>query len=109
MASVTKRGNRYRIRVSAGYDVEGNQIIKSKTWTPDSGMTKRQIVKELERQKVLFEDEVNAGIHTAGTIKFQTFAEQWFQDYASSHLRKKLMTNIKNTLSVFIRRSDTYA
>ena len=83
MASITKRGDSYRIRVSAGYDVAGKQIVRTMTWTPPPGLTKRQIEKELERQKVLFE-ESNI---TATAIKFQTFSEQWFKDYASHKIR----------------------
>ena len=32
MANITKRGNSYSIRVSAGYDASGKQIMKSMTW-----------------------------------------------------------------------------
>lgn len=45
MATVRKRSNTYQIRVSAGYDSKGNQIIKSKTWKPSPTMTERQIKK----------------------------------------------------------------
>lgn len=51
MATIQKRGNSYSIRVSCGYDTQGKQVIQSKTWTPEAGMTERQIQKELERQK----------------------------------------------------------
>lgn len=55
MATVVKRGKSYKITVSCGYDINGKQIRKHKTWNPPAGMTERQIQKELERQKVLFE------------------------------------------------------
>lgn len=95
MATVTKRGNSYLIRASAGYDAQGKQIRRSKTWTPDPGMTPKQIQRELERQKVLFDEEVEAGLHADGSIKFQEFAERWFSEYASSHLRKKTVQEYK--------------
>ncbi len=85
MASITKRGQTYRIRVSDGYDVYGKQIIRSMTWTPEPGMTQRQIEKELNRQVVLFEE--NGTI--ISNIKFQTFAEQWFKECAEKTLRAK--------------------
>ena len=50
MASITKRGNGYRIKVSCGYDINGKQIVKSMTWEPKVSMTARQIEKELQRQ-----------------------------------------------------------
>ena len=59
MATITQRGNSYRIRVSVGYDKDCKQIIRSMTWKPDAGMTKRQIEKELNRQATLFENSAN--------------------------------------------------
>ena len=47
MATVEKRGNTYRIRASAGYDANGEQIRPSITWKPAPGMTAKQIAKEL--------------------------------------------------------------
>lgn len=78
MSTVTKRGDTYRIRVSAGYDINGKQIMKSMTWKPAPGMTKKQIEKELDRQRVLFEEKVNSGQYSDGTIKFEAFAREWF-------------------------------
>lgn len=89
MATVTKRGDSYRIRSSSGYDATGKQIVKTMTWTPDKGMTERQIAKELERQKVLFDEKVKSGKYIDGNIKFQDFAEKWFNDYAIEHLRTR--------------------
>ena len=43
MANITKRNNRYSIRVSCGYDVSGKQIFQTMTWTSEKGMTKKQI------------------------------------------------------------------
>ena len=77
MATVQKRGDNYRIRAFIGYTVKGKQIEKTKTWKPTPGMTARQIEKELERQKVLFEEECQ-GLSQGANIKFETFAEQWF-------------------------------
>ena len=86
MATIRKRGNSYQIRTSQGYDVNGKQIERSMTWTPDPKMTEKQIEKELKRQTVLFEEACNNGYLTAST-KFEDFAEQWFRDYASINLK----------------------
>lgn len=86
MATIQKRGNSYLIRVSCGYDTQGKQAIQSKTWTPDEGMTERQIQKELERQKVLFEEECKKGFQSKA-VKFETFCEEWFVEYAKPNLR----------------------
>ena len=39
------------------FKVKGAIVLKSITWKPSAGMTKKQIDKELERQKVLFEEK----------------------------------------------------
>lgn len=86
MATIQKRNNSYSIRVSCGYDTQGKQVIQSKTWTPDAGMTERQIQKELERQKVLFEEECKKGFQSKA-VKFETLCEEWFAEYAKQNLR----------------------
>ncbi|MBQ9383729.1 MAG: hypothetical protein IJT87_05785 [Ruminiclostridium sp.] len=91
MATITKRGDSYRIKVSCGYDVHGKQVIQSKTWRPPENMTERQIKKELDRQAVIFEEECKIG-HVTVAIKFQTFADQWFEEYAKLNLRKTSYT-----------------
>lgn len=87
MATVQKRGDSYSIRVSCGYDSKGKQIIKSKTWSPEPGMTKKQILKEINRQMILFEEACNKGYQNKA-IKFEAFAEEWFEEYALVNLRK---------------------
>lgn len=88
MATIRERGNSYQIRVSTGYDVKGNQVVRTKTWKPSAGMTERQIKNELEKQTVIFEEECLHG-QTSANIKFENFAEQWFRDYAELSLKPK--------------------
>lgn len=52
MATIKQRGDSYKITVSCGYDLNGKQIRGHLTWTPEPGMTKRQMQKELDRQAV---------------------------------------------------------
>lgn len=87
MATITKRGDTYRITVSCGYDLNGKQIRRTMTWTPEPGMTRRQTEKELDRQAVLFEERCRTGQVLDGNIKFADFAERWFKDYAEKQLR----------------------
>ena len=86
MASIRKKKGSYEIRVSCGYDVNGKQKFQQMTWKPEEGMTPKQIEKEVNRQAVLFEEECKMGQITAN-IKFETFAEQWFEEYARINLR----------------------
>ena len=86
MANIRKRGNTYQIRVSCGYDIRGVQQFQSRTWKPDEGMTPKQIEKELNRQAVMFEEACNKG-YQCKAIKFETFAEEWVEEYAKPNLR----------------------
>lgn len=87
MATIKQRGDSYKITVSCGYDLNGKQIRRHLTWTPEPGMTKRQLQKELDRQAVLFEEKCRNGQVLDGNIKFAEFAEKWFTEYAEKQLR----------------------
>ena len=86
MASYYKRGNSYVIRVSCGYNAAGKQIYQSMTWKPDTGMTDKQIKREINRQAVLFEESCKKSFQSR-VVKFEEFAEEWFAEYAKPNLR----------------------
>jgi integrase len=77
MATFRKRGETYQIRVSLGYDLSGQQIIKSKTWKPSPDKTAKQIEKELNAEMVLFEERCRKGLVTDGNMRFADYANQW--------------------------------
>lgn len=87
MACVEKRGNKYRITVYDGYNTDGKQVKKRKSWEPDPNMTDYQIKKELEKQCILFEQECKRGQVVNGSMKFEEFAEKWFIEYAKPNLK----------------------
>ena len=86
MANITKRGDSYYIRVSCGYNSSGKQMTQTKTWKPEPNMTAKQIEKEVKRQAVLFEELCMKG-YQSQAVKFEVFAEQWFEEYAKPNLR----------------------
>lgn len=95
MATIRKRGNTYQIRVSCGYDTLGNQVIQTKSWKPEKGMTPKQIEKELNRQAVLFEEACLNGYQSTA-VKFQDFAEEWFRQYAETKLKTQTVRSYHN-------------
>ncbi len=95
MATVRKRGNSYNIRVSCGYDITGKQIEHTLTWKPEPNMTEKQVQKELERQKVLFEERCRTGQVLDGSIRFADFAERWFKEYAEIRLRPRTIAGYR--------------
>ncbi len=101
MATVTKRGKGYRFSVSCGYS-NGRQIRKTMTWTPPDGMPEKQIEKELERQKALFEEKCKQGQVLDGSIKFADFVDKWFEDYAATQLRATTVAGYRELLKRII-------
>lgn len=95
MASVTKRNNTYTIRVSLGYDASGKQLQRFMTWKPKPGMTENQIKKELERQKILFEEQCRNGQYMGGNMRFSEFADYWMREYAEKQLKAKTIFDYK--------------
>ncbi len=98
MATITNRGNTFRITVSSGYDLHGKQLRKSMTWKPEEGMTKRQIEKEVQRQAVLFEEQVKNGLYVDCNIKFAEFADKWLKEYAEKQLKPKTVAQYRALL-----------
>ena len=103
MATIRKRGNAYQIRVSAGYDSNGKQIVKTKSWTPAPGMTKKQIEKELNKQAVNFEQQVETGQFLDGTITLAEFIEKWMKEYAQKQLKEKSIKGYNDVIPVILQ------
>lgn len=92
MASARQKGRGYEIRVSMGCDMNGKKIVKYKTWVPDKNYTPKQLEKELERQKMLFEEEVKTGNCANSNIKFEPYSKIWIKDYGEQNLAPKTLS-----------------
>lgn len=100
MATIEKRGESYRIIVSNGYDINGKQIREKMTWTPEPGMTKRQIEKALSREATLFEERVRHQLTQNGNIRLVDFTEIFLEQYARPNLKKKTAFSYEQTMKV---------
>ena len=99
MATIQKRGKSYRITVSCGYNLEGKQVRSSITWTPDPGMTPRQIEKEVNRQAVLYEEQIRTGqLSVSGNIRLKTFSEKFLTEYVRPYLKANTIRNYERDL-----------
>ena len=87
MATIKKQGKGYKITVSHGYDINGKQLREHMTWVPPAGMTEKQLEKELQRQAVLFEDQVKHSATHDGNIKLVDFTALFLKDYAYPTLK----------------------
>ena len=97
MATIRKRGDSYQIRVSCGYDTNGKQVIRTKTWKPTANMTAKQIEKELNKQAVMFEDACMNGF-VGSSAKFSEFAERWKNEYAKTNLKQTSIYNMSRII-----------
>lgn len=99
MAHIKKRGDTYLIRVGDGYNLEGKQISRHKTWKPPKGMSAAAAAREVKKQAALFEEQVKNGQVVDGTIKFADFAERWFRDYAEPQLRPRTVARYRELMT----------
>ena len=93
MASIEKRGDSYRVTVSAGYDAAGRKLRQSATFKPDrltaTGRIKAESVieKEVQAFAAQFEREVKAGaISGSGSMRFSELASRYLEQYAPAEL-----------------------
>lgn len=96
MATVKRRGKTYLIRVYAGYDAEGRQVERTKTWTPPAGLTGKAAEKEAQIQAALFEDQIRNGIEAKKKVKIAEFGELWFTQYAEKQLRRRTIAGYRD-------------
>ncbi|MDR0325012.1 MAG: site-specific integrase [Oscillospiraceae bacterium] len=52
-------------------------------------MTPRQVERELQRQKVLFEERITSGQFLPANVKFQEFADRWMTEYSAKQHKAK--------------------
>lgn len=97
-ASITKRGNTFRIRVACGFDGNGKRLTRSITYTPPPTLTPKQAEKEAHRQAVIFEERCRTGQILDTNTRFCDFVEIWLHDYAEKQLRPTTLARYKALL-----------
>ncbi len=82
MANITPRKNKkgeitsYTIRVYHGYDSKGKRLKPyTMSYKPATGMTDKQIKKEVKRQAMLFEEQCKLGYAPDSRQTFARYAE----------------------------------
>jgi len=100
MATARPKGKGYEIRVFCGVDADKKRIDRSRTWVPEKKYSPKQLERELERQKALFEEEVKGGKAYDRNMKFGEFAKRWMDEYA----KVKLTPNTVGRYADFLKR-----
>lgn len=88
----------YYIRTYDGYDSKGKQIERSMTWRPPTGMTAKQIERELKKQVVKFEESVASGSQFDTNTRFCEYAEVWLESNRPPQLAPKTYARYKAML-----------
>lgn len=102
MPTIRKRNNSYQITVSCGYDINNKQIRRTMTYTPEKGMTAKQIEKEVQRQAVLFEEQCQSGtVSTDGRMKLAEFVPIYLEN-AKHRLSPVVYEKYKRMLDICI-------
>lgn len=90
----------YRLTVCQGYDSKGKKLRKRKTIKLDETLTPKQAEKELNRQMVMFENEVLNGVYLDGEkTTFAEFTQRWLEDYAEKNLALTTLQSYKIILN----------
>ncbi len=96
MATISKRGNSYRIKVSLGYDKNGKQIIKSTTFAPPKGISEKKAEKMAQEYAFEFERHCKGYSQLNENMRFSELAEWYFENYAPIELKEGTVYNYKS-------------
>jgi integrase len=101
MATWEKRGdNSYRLIAYCGYDSSGKKKTpKRKTIKITEKMTEKQLIKFLDKEAILFQQEVDNGLFLdASKMSFEEFSQRWIVDYGEKQLQPKTIARYKDFL-----------
>lgn len=87
MATITKRGETFRIKVSLGYDINHKQIVKSTTFKPPTGTTPKKAEKLAQQFAFEFENQCKGYTELKESMRFSELADWYFENYAPIELK----------------------
>ena len=95
MATISKRGAGYRMKVSLGYDMNGKQIIKSTTFSPPLGVSEKKAWKLAQEYAFDFERHCRGFTQLNENMRFSELADWYFSNYAPVELKEGTAYNYK--------------
>lgn len=93
-----KRGITFKFSVFVGYDQDGKQICKYKTYVPEN-TAPTKIEKEVAAAYAQFEKEVKAGTYFDENISFRDFYSMWLETYGKKELTPATYEMNESTVS----------
>lgn len=103
MATITKRGDAFRIKVSLGYDENKKQIVKSTTFVPPKGTTLKKAQKLAEEYAFEFERHCKGYTQLNENMRFSELADWYFDNYAPVELKEGTVYNYKSAYNNHIK------
>lgn len=103
MATITKRGDAFRIKVSLGYDENKKQIVKSTTFVPPKGTTPKKAQKLAEEYAFEFERHCKGYTQLNENMRFSELADWYFDNYAPVELKEGTVYNYKSAYNNHIK------
>lgn len=95
MATITKRGDTFRIKVSLGYDKEHKQIIKSTTYKTPKGISPKKAEKLAQQFAYEFERKCKDYTELNESMRFSELADWYFENYAPVELKASTVYTYK--------------
>ena len=86
MASVTKRGDGYAIRVLIGVDSNGKRSNANMTWKPDRKMSEKKALEEAYRIAAEFEEQVKKGSYFDQKMTLERYVKEIWMSKAYREL-----------------------
>ena len=99
MASVENRNGSYHIRCYCGTDSRGKRINKHLVWTPEEGMTQRQIERELSKQIAEFENRCEQGLTVNSKMTLENYVNNIWLDRVRNELKPTTFKRYQQLLS----------
>ena len=94
-----KTGVAYKITVTTGRDLDGKQVRHYLTWTPEPGMTERQMDKAVQKAAFEFEKQIEQGFIADSRQNFAKYAEYVVDLKERSGMKHKTVTSYRHLLT----------
>lgn len=93
---IVKRGNSFLFTVALGYDVNGKQIRKTKTFKPLAGMTEKQAEKQAKKAYIDFQRYCQGATNLKENMRFSELSAWYFDNFAPTKLKDITAYNYKH-------------
>lgn len=102
MASLTKRGDSYKVMVSLGYDIHGRQIRKTTTFTPPANVTEGKGRKLAEAFAHDFEKRCRGVSDLGDNLRFRELTDWYYTEIAPNVIREKTVYDQRILLNLYV-------